>query len=225
MKITAVNTKTTEIKSAGNWWGPKDIFPAIEVDQATGTVTVEFFDVADSKRAWGKTHEHTEDLSADGTALFVRGMTGVKNVKHPECGGRQQFCYAIFEGDSGHIYVHRAVASKGWMAASPAEIRKRLRKLGIGADAGVVQQGDFLLKPANGSSLPDEEFKHEYMGSGHHKFELPVLRSGGQIWVQEPTNLVHHAVDGIQHPTVTVQPGKYIVGTTAPSLEHSNKRD
>ena len=50
MKINAVITKATEIKSAGNWWGPKDIFPAIEVDQATGTVTVEFFDVADSKR-------------------------------------------------------------------------------------------------------------------------------------------------------------------------------
>jgi hypothetical protein len=110
------------------------------------------------------------------------------------------------------------------MEADPDTIRKRLRKLGIGAD-NVIQQGDFLLKPANGRSYPDSDFAHERMGSGHHNFEMPVLYHRGQYWIKESTTLIHTAVDGIQHPDVIVPPGKYVVGTTANQLRHSNARD
>jgi hypothetical protein len=72
-------------------------------------------------------------------------------------------------------------------------------------------------------------FKHETMGAGHHKFAAPVLYADGaggrQYRVTETVLLRHEAVDGIQHPDVLVEPGVYVVGTTASGLRHSNKRD
>lgn len=220
-------TRSSEI-TVGNWAGPSHLFPAITVDQAHGVVRVTHHSVAD-KHAHGCTWEHAEIRSEDGQAVLVTGMCGLRNYKHPKCGGRQSFCFAIFRGDSGHIYTHRAPATKGWMTCPPDQITKRLRKLGIGADRGVVQQGDFLLKPSNGKALPAEEFKHEYMGSGHHKFEVPVLRTYARgktyILLTEPVVIHHEAVDGIKHPAVTVPAGQYILGTTANSLTHPNARD
>ena len=230
MKITKITKKTNEI-GAGNWFGPRDIFPGFEIDQVTGDVMVLVRECDDRKRARGCTDECRCELSSDGSTLMVRGSTRLKNYKHPECGGVASFCYVIFEGDSGHIYTHRAVASKSWMACSAVEAVKRLAKLGLGISSlkGVIQQGDFCLRPANGASLPVGEFLHEYMGSGHHRFVEPVLKahkgSKTHVLLREPVVLVHEAVDGIQHPDVLVPPGQYVVGTTSPGLRHGNMRD
>ena len=227
MKISKVVRQESSV-SGSNWMGPKDLFPTIEVDQSTGVVTVTTLSVNDQK-AIGCTHECSVSIASDNSAVLIRGMTGVKNWKHPKCGGRQSFCYAVFEGDSGHLYTHRAQASKGWMECRPKDVTKRLRKLGVGADEGVIQQGDYLLKPANGSALPVGEFKHEFTGSGHHRFVPPVLYAHGNgathVLVQQDTILSHHATDGVFHPAQNVPPGQYIIGTTSPGLRHSNARD
>jgi hypothetical protein len=158
----------------------------------------------------------------------LTGLTGLRNDRR-RTGGRQRFCYFVFLGDSGHYYTHRAVASKGWLECPPEKLLARLRKLGIGADRGVVQQGDFLLKPANGNGYPADQFAHETMGAGHHKFAAPVLYADGehgrQYLLREPVLLRHEAVDGIQHPDVMVPVGQYVVGTTSEGLRHSNRRD
>jgi hypothetical protein len=117
------------------------------------------------------------------------------------------------------------------MSCRPEEVLKRLRKLGIGADAGVIQQGDYLLKPANGNALPVEDFKHEFCGSGHHRFSPPVLHAYGDatrathILVNQDTVLAHHATDGIFHPAQNGPPGQYIIGTTSAGLRHASRRD
>jgi len=215
-----------EVHPPGNWHTAKDWFPTIEVDQETREVVITtFHTVGRQKKATVATKWCSLDISKDHQALYVRGKVSCYNWSNYKTPGLQNFCFAVFVGDSGHVYIHRAPASKGWMNASPDDILKRLRKLGIGADRGVIQQGDFLLKPANGQAHPDAAFVHERMGVGHHKFEIPVLYHWGQFWVQEPTLLIHHAVDGIQHPDVTVPPGKWIVGTTASQLWHRNAAD
>jgi hypothetical protein len=218
-----------ELDTLGNWAGPKDLFPRIEVDQETAVVTITYLSICNKKRGqYGTTHEHVEELSADGQVLRITGMTGLRNDRR-RTGGRQKFCYFVFFGDTGHLYTHRATASKGWLTCQPDSLLKRLRKFGIGADKGVLQQGDYLLKPANGQAYPDAEFLHETMGSGHHKFETPVLYATGprgrQYKITEPTRLLHEAVDGLQHPTIVVPVGTWIVGTTSNGLSHSNKRD
>lgn len=214
-----------EIEELGNWAGPKDLFPGIEINQKTAYVKITYFSINNKKRGqFGLTHEHEEVKSQDGQVLRITGLTGLRNDRR-HTGGRQKFCFFVFRGDSGHLYTHRAVASKGWLTCDPDKLLKRLKKLGIGASENVIQQGDFLLKPANGNAYPDADFAHEKMGSGHHNFELPQLYCRGQFWVQNPTLLLHTAVDGIQHPDVTVPPGKYIVGTTATQLDHNNFRD
>lgn len=223
------NIKESELDSLGNWAGPKDIFPRITVNQETAVVTIEYLSISNQKRGqWGKTHEHIETISSDGQVARITGMTGLRNDRRGT-GGRQKFCYFVFRGDSGHLYTHRAPATKGWIECPPEKLLKRLRKLGIGADKGVIQQGDFLLKPANEKSYPDEEFKHETRGSGHHNFDVPVLYATGdngrQYKITEPVLLIHTAIDGIKHPTIEVPPGIYIVGTTSIGLNHSNKRD
>lgn len=222
----SVSVAGIEVSPGGNWNTAKDWFPTIDVDQGRRHISVTTSDsTGHQKKASVETEWINTDRSADGTQVFVRGSVDVKNWQNGKCSGSQKFCYAVFVGDDGHVYTHRAMASAGWMNAAPDTIRKRLRKLGIGA-VNVVQQGDFLLKPANGNALPDSDFRHEYMGSGHHKFEIPVLRNGSQIWIQEPTTIVHRATgDALRHPDVVVPPGKYIVGTTAQSLRHSNMRD
>lgn len=229
MKTLKAIEKNSSI-DVGNWANAKDLFPTIEVNQETCEVTVTYFDCDSGKypnRRIGETVWHRVDIEGD--QMFVRGETNMKNYKRWQGTGSQQFCYAVFAGDSSHIYVHRATASNGWMEANATEIRSRLVKLGIGATKGVIQQGDFLLKPANGNAYPDEDFKHETMGAGHHKFEMPVLyatgNKGRQYKITEPTRLIHEATDDIQHPDVVVPSGIYIVGTTANSLNHDNKRD
>lgn len=228
-RLTVV-VRTSESTVAGNWDGPRELFPTIAVAQETGEVFVTYQSVRDRRReTYGLTHWHGESLSPDGRVLLVRGMCGIRNGRHPRCGGRQQFCFVIFFGDSGHIYIHRATASPGWMECDPAEALGRLRKLGIGAEKRVRQQGDILLKPANGQAYPDAEFQHETMGAGHHRFAAPVLYADGehgrQYRLTEPMVLRHHAVDGIEHPPVLVPAGTWIVGTTSHGLRHANKRD
>ena len=221
----SVSVSTETISPSGNWNTAKDWFPTINVDQEARQVSVvQFKSYGHQKKASVSTKWISTDFSEDRSQLFVRGEVHVRNWINGKCSGAQKFCFAIFVGDSGHIYTHRAPATKGWMEASPDVIRKRLRKLGIGA-INVIQQGDFLLKPANGNAHPDEEFAHERMGFGHHNFEGPVLYHDGQFFLKEDTVLKHTAVDEIQHPNVIVPPGKYIVGTTASQLKHSNARD
>lgn len=203
-----------------------DWFPRITVDQQTKSIKIEVFNsYGYQKNCSISTEIDTPEYSADKLACFVRGEVEAKNWHDWRNSKTQSFCFAIFQGDSGHIYIHRAPATKGWMNESPDNILKRLRKLGIGASEKVFQQGDFLLKPANGNAYSDSEFAHEKMGSGHHNFELPQLYHRGQFWIKEATTLIHTAIDGIQHPDILVPPGKYIVGTTASQLRHGNARD
>lgn len=227
-KIT-VKIQEEEFDSLGNWAGPKDLFPTIEVNQETAEVEITTHSISNSGRGqWGKTHEINTEISEDGQVVRITGLTGLRNDRR-RTGGRQKFCYFVFRGDSNHLYTHRSVASKNWLHCEPEKLLKRLRKLGIGADKGVLQQGDFLLKPANGNAYANEEFKHETMGSGHHKFCCPVLYADGskgrQYKIIEPVKLLHEAVDGIQHPDIEVPVGIYIVGTTSTGLPHSNMRD
>ena len=226
----AVYQKSEIIDPGGNWNTAKDWFPTVNVDQATRTVNITTYETSGyQKKASVETESIETQLSENGDSLFIRGEVDVRNWQNGKCSGSQKFCYAVFVGDSGHIYTHRAPATKGWMTCKPEEIRKRLRKLGIGATENIVQQGDFLLKPANGSACPDADFKHETMGAGHHNFEMPVLyahhKNGRQYKITEPTQLIHTAVDGIQHPAVMVPEGIWIVGTTASQLNHGNARD
>lgn len=210
----------------GNWNTAKDWFPTIEVDQNSRHIKITTYDsIGYQERASIETEWIKIDISDNHQTLYVRGGVHCTNWRRYKCSGSQKFCFAVFVGDSGHVYTHRAPATKGWMNADPNDILKRLRKLGIGAAKNVIQQGDFLLKPVNGNAHPDEAFKHERMGSGHHNFEFPVLYHLGQYWITEPTTLIHTATDGIKHPNVVVPPGKYLVGTTANQLNHRNARD
>lgn len=228
--LNVISEKAVKVTPSGNWNTAKDYFPEIDVNQETGSIEIRYFDTeGHQKKASVMTHSCGCEASPDGQVVMVRGEVTVKNWMHYQCSGSQKFVFAIFVGDSGHIYVHRAPATKGWLTCKPESVLKRLRKLGIGAERVAYQQGDFLLKNANGNAYPDDQFVHETMGAGHHKFDAPVLyasRNGQrQYWIKESVTLTHEAVDGIQHPTLTVEPGKYIVGTTANGLHHSNKRD
>jgi hypothetical protein len=230
MKELLIIRNEVEVIPTGNWNTAKDYFPVIEIDQETGVITVTTHETTGRQKKASITTESCHwEISDDKSQILLTGEVDCRNWINWKCSKSQKFVYAIFLGDSGHIYVHRAPATKGWLNANPNTLKNRLRKLGIGADENVLQQGDFLLKPANGNALPDDEFKHEYMGSGHHKFELPVLRAwdgkNTQIYVKEETIIHHEAVDGIQHPDLVVPIGKYIIGTTANSLFHTNKRD
>jgi hypothetical protein len=229
MNGIAVVVKQGELGSVGTYAGPRELFPTIQVDQATAVVTVTHLSVDNGKRGqWGKTHEHAEVVSADGQSVRISGLCGLRNDRR-NTGGRQKFCFFVFRGDSGHLYTHRAVASKGWLECPPDKLLARLRKLGIGADRGVVQQGDFLLKPSNGNGYAVDQFAHETMGAGHHRFACPVLYADGehgrQYLLREPVLLQHEAVDGIKHPDVSVPGGEYTVGTSCEGVRHDNKRD
>ena len=228
-KEITIETRTREVNPSGNWNTAKTWFPTITVDQTTGSVVVEYFETSGYQdRATVNIEWHAELISADGQAALLTGEISCRNWRNYKCSGSQKFVFGVFVGDSGHIYIHRAPATKGWLECKPENILKRLRKLGIGAN-NVIQQGDFLLKPANGNAYAVEEFRHESMGAGHHKFLAPVLYADGpvgrQYRITEPITLRHEAVDGIQHPDVIVGEGIWIVGTTANGLTHSNRRD
>jgi len=225
-KNLSVETTTEIVSPGGNWNTAKDWFPTIEVNQDSRDIKVTFYDSeGHQKKATVETEWADVEYSKDRDQVFIRGEVYCRNWINAKTSGSQKFCFAVFVGDSGHVYTHRAMASKGWMAADAGTIRKRLRKLGIGALNGVIQQGDFLLKPANGNAHPDEDFSHERMGFGHHIFEGPVLYHRGQFLLTEEMALIHTATDGIKHPDVVVPPGKWIVGTTANQLAHGNARD
>ncbi len=225
--------KNEIISPRGNWATAKDFFPLINVDQEKKVITITTYESEGrQKYASISTDALRVKMSLDKTQCLVKGLVNCKNWKHWECSKAQSFVFAIFVGDSGHIYIHRAPATKGWLELDPEKIRKRLIKLGIGATTGIIQQGDFILKPANGNSLPIDQFLHEWSSSSHHKFSEPLLseyisRVGRIIYIPEgkSVKLVHEAIDGIQHPTVTVPAGQWIIGTTASSLRHSNRRD
>lgn len=231
--MITVKTKNEIITPTGNWNAAKDWFPSIEINQKEKHVTITTYETRGyQKKAIVETTNIDTALSTDGEQLLVVGEVYCKNWQNYKTTGSQKFVFAVFVGDSGHIYVHRAPATKGWINLNPDRIRKRLVKLGIGAEKGVIQQGDFLLKPANGSSLPIDHFRHEWSSSSHHKFSEPVLSEyvpgvGRVILIPagHSVDLVHEAVDGIQHPTVTIPEGQWIIGSTATSLYHSNDRD
>lgn len=231
--MITVFVKNEIVTPSGNWNAARDWFPSIEVDQIKQHVTITTYDTEGRQRkASVETTEICTELSTEGDQLLVTGEVYCRNWQNYKTSGTQRFVFAIFIGDSGHIYVHRAPATKGWLNLDPEKIRKRLVKLGIGAEQGVIQQGDFLLKPANGSSLPTDQFLHEWSSSSHHQFTEPVLSEyvphiGRIVYIPEghSVELVHEAVDGIQHPTVTVPAGQWIIGSTATSLHHSNDRD
>jgi hypothetical protein len=228
MKQLRILRKKEIIVPSGNWSKAKDYFPEISIDQNTGTIRVTTFE-SEGHQQKGSLALLWISTQTEGNAAFVRGEVHYLNYKHYELSGPQKFCFAIFEDDSGHIYIYRAPATSRWMAEKPENIHKRLRKLGIGIEEPAIQQGDFLLKKVDRNRPTQEEFKHETMGAGHHKFVAPVLycdKDGKRFyWVQEPVLLVHQAVDGIQHPDVIVEPGVYVVGMTATSLQHENLRD
>lgn len=233
MKALSVVQKQAIVSPSGNWNVAKDYFPEIEVDQETGVIEVTlFYTRGHQDKASIDTTLFEPKVSADKTQVLISGEVDCKNWRNYKCSGSQKFCFAVFEGDSGHIYVHRAPATKGWLEADPNKLRKRLVKLGIGAVSNVLQQGDFLLKPANGNSLPVEAFKHEWTSASHHKFSEPVLSEyapgvGRIVYIPEgrSVELHHEAVDGIQHPMIVVPSGQWIIGSTASQLVHTNKRD
>ena len=214
--------------SVGNWAGPADLIPRIVVDQSSALVRV-YYRFTRGRKAGGVTHEHVERLSPDRQSLLVTCHVGLRNYKNSQCGGRQHFVFAIFVGDSGHIYIHRAPATSGWLNCPPDRITARLRKLGCGAENVAYQQGDFLLKHARGNAYPPELFAHETFGAGHHRFLSPVLYADGdygrQIRLTETLLLRHEPVDGVRHPDIVVQPGTYIIGLTSSGLNHSNSAD
>ena len=216
----------SEATPHGNWSSAKDFFPIFDINQKESQIKMTIFSTSGhQKKASISTDAPEIKISDDKTQALVIAKVSCKNWVNWQGSGDKIAVFAIFVGDSDHIYIHRASATKGWLNLNPNNIRKRLVKLGIGATQGVLQQGDFLLKPANGSSFPDDKFLHEKMGSGHHNFELPQLFFDGQFWIKEEVRLIHKAIDGIQHPIIIVPPGKYIVGTTASQLRHANKRD
>lgn len=221
--------QTTIDANPRRWAKTNDLMPVISVNQETREVTVSVQEASGyQKNASVQTDWCEIEISEDGLQMYVRGQVTVKNWNDWRCSGTQKFCFAVFVGDTQHIYVHRAPSTKGWMEAKPEGILARLRKLGIGCSKVAYQQGDFLLKAVD--SLEGINFKHETMGAGHHKFTSPVLyvdyrRNRFYLVKDEPVTLVHYAIDGLQHPTQIVAPGIYMVGTTASQLSHKNKRD
>jgi hypothetical protein len=232
MTIT-IKTNNEVVTPGGKWNTARDWFPRIAVDQEKQIVTVTLYETEGyQNRARVSSELERVEVSEDGTQAIVTGEVECRNFCHGKCSGAQKFCYCVFVGDSNHIYIHRAIANKKWLELEPEQIRKRLVKLGVGATEGIIQQGDFVLKPANGAALPPDEFKHEYNPAGHHKFSQPVLAEyrygvGTIVYIPEgcTVELIHEAVDGIQHPTRTVPAGQWIIKTTASSLRHSNRRD
>jgi hypothetical protein len=233
MKKLTVETHEVSVNPGGNWNIAKDHFPVIRINQETGVINVESYRTEGrQKKASVETTMYETKVSDDKSQVLISGEVYCRNWINAKTSGTQAFVFAIFEGDSGHIYIHRAPATKGWINCNPNTIRKRLVKLGIGATSGVLQQGDFLLKPANGSSLPVDSFKHEWTSASHHKFSEPVLSEyvsgvGRIIFIPEgrTVELHHEAVDGIQHPMIVVPAGQWIIGSTASQLHHTNKRD
>jgi len=228
-----VEVKESSVNPTGNWNTARSFFPIINIDQEKGLINVESLStVGRQKKASIETTMYATKFSKDRTQVLISGEVYCRNWINGKTSGTQAFCFVIFIGDSGHIYTHRAPATKGWLNCSPESLKKRLVKLGIGALKGVLQQGDFLLKPANGNMQPIESFKHEWTSSSHHKFSEPLLskyvdKVGRIIYILngKTVELHHEAVDGIQHPTIQVPAGQWIIGSTATQLRHANKID
>lgn len=132
MKKLRVIKKIETVDPSGNWnTTAKDFFPDFEINQETGAIKVTSYEATGYQKKATIEIEWIKHVTK-GNAVFVRGEVSCQNWKNRKCSGNQQFCFAIFEVDSGHIYTHRAPATKGWMSEKPENIRKRLRKLGIG---------------------------------------------------------------------------------------------
>ncbi|MFW5700925.1 MAG: hypothetical protein ACOCWM_04470, partial [Cyclobacteriaceae bacterium] len=72
-----------------------------------------------------------------------------------------------------------------------------------------------------------QSFNGSFVSFDHQPIELG-LKENLLDYIQlegKSVQLVHEAVDGIQHPTITVPPGQWIIGSTATQLYHSNYRD
>ena len=63
--------------------------------------------------------------------------------------------------DADPTRILEALVEDGKRSARVEALVARLRKLGIGAERGVVQQGDFLLKPAGRFAYEERLFAHE----------------------------------------------------------------
>ena len=217
----------------GNWTTAKDWFPLVELDQDFVRAKVTKYETNGyQKKASIELLSFTIDRSTDGKAAFIRGKVHCGNWMNRKASGEQAFCYAIFVGDSGALYLHRAAATKGWMEAVPETIYSRLRKLGCGTD-NALQQGDFLLVPLKGArKISETRFLHEFQGSGNHRFADPVLSVidstvGRVVMIPEGDmgHLFHTTTDGLQHPDCEIPPGQYRISTTSASLRVEGFRD
>jgi len=228
MKTITIKITNQEV-SPGRRWARSACLPGTHIQDDEVTVIMPYTEGYQKN----KTVECELDGRRDGgDVIILTGHASMRDWRERRYSGDQRWVLVIFRGDSGAIYIHRPPATKGWLECPPEKALARLRKLGIGAESPEYQQGDFLLKKANGKAYPQEAFLHETTGSGHHTFVTPVLycdqhggEYGRQLLVTEPVLLVHGAVDGIRHPDVLVQPGQYIVGTTARSLRTGALRD
>ena len=206
--------------------GLRDLQPEVAIDQPSRTVTVARLETAGYQKKKSLTTSFRRcSVGADGQGALVTVAADLKDWQERRYSGEQTFCYAIFLGDSGHIYVHRPPATASWLEAdaSGEALRYRLRKLG-GATRGSIQQGDLLFCPANGQSLPAEAFAHEVPGVGHHTFGAPILfgaGDGGRVYLvpAEGMEVVHRPTTGAVHPTITLPAGQWIVRTTPATLQ------
>jgi hypothetical protein len=123
MKQLRVLRKEKIVKDMGDWSTAKNYFPKITVNQETGSVYVTTFR-SGGYQTKGSVSTLWIETQTKGNAAFIRGEVLYQNYKHCECSGRKAFCFAVFESDSGHIYLHHAPATKRWMNAKPTEIRK-----------------------------------------------------------------------------------------------------
>lgn len=151
--------------------------------------------------------------ATDGHCVQVRGQV----VGEIDYSIQQKFNFFVFKpgnGDGG-IYVHRAPLS--WWDMSPDGVITNLKRWKT-----AVQQGDVLFLPVKDGRVSREQFLHELAsigsGKGSHKFSMPVSGFGEYIATDSAVEVLHH-----EHPTVTLEPGIYRVGTTLPGLSLENK--
>lgn len=151
--------------------------------------------------------------ATDGHCVQVRGQV-VGDISYSI---KQSFNFFIFKpgnGDGG-IYVHRAPLS--WWDMSPDSVIRNLKRWKT-----AVQQGDVLFLPIKDGRVSREQFLHEISfigsGKGSHKFSMPVSAFGEYIATDSAVDVTHH-----EHPTVTLEPNIYKVGTTLPGLSLENR--
>ncbi len=219
----------------GNWNTAMGWFPDIEVDQETGVVTITSYNSSgyqEKATVTTKSLGINQDKKRNCTQAYIRGEVDVRNWRNHKCSGSQKFVFAVFLGDDGHIYTHRAAAQKTWMEADAGNIRQRIRELG-GWKLGSIQQGDILFVPArNGGQLPDSNFKHEIEAVGHHRFSRPILSAEKEmadtyrthiLVDRRPLKVKHRGDEGRRHPAVEIPVGQYYITTTHQGLRGTTR--